>query len=65
MLTLGIGSICSVSPLTYNGRGHDTYLTLGHRYRKKRDIHLVDNHISIIFHEFQINRAKTVATVTS
>ena len=65
MRTLGTGRICSVSPLTYNGRGRDTCLALRHRFRKKRDIRFEDNRIIIIFDEFEINRAKTVAMVAS
>ena len=63
MRSLGTESICSVSPLSYNGRGHDTYLTLGHRYMKIREMNFVDNHILIIFPEFHIDRVKTVTMV--
>ena len=43
-------------PLTYNGRGHDIYLTLGHRYKTILNIHFVDNHSLIIFDEFHWSR---------
>ena len=52
-------------PLTYNGRGHDTYLTLGQRCKKIRVISFVDNYILIIFHEFHIDRVNTVVMVPS
>ena len=66
MRTLGTGSICSVSPLNYNERGHDTYLTLCHIYTKSKIcMHFVDNHILIIVPEFHIDRVKTVAMVPS
>ena len=64
MRTLVTGSY-SVSPLTYNGRGLDTYLTLGQRYEKNRDINFVDDHILIIFHEFQIDRVQAMSMVFS